>query len=236
MSQFDDRIVVVTGAAGFLGRAVVSAYHAEGAIVCALDHQPGRLQRLFPGINTGIHFFDAVDVTDDEAMLALAEKIEGEVGSPDILVNVLGGFFAGEKVYELTAENWNRMLALNVGSFLNLTKAFVPGLLQKGYGKVLSVASRAGLTGSAGMGAYAAAKSALIRLSESLAVELAEHNIQVNCVLPGTIDTAKNRAGMPNADFTKWVSTQVIAETILFLTSSKADGITGAAIPVFGRP
>jgi len=237
MMDFQGKVLVISGAAGNLGAAVVKKALEKGAVVCGLDHGSGRLKGLRAFVkNTGaLYEFDEVDVTDREVMVGLQAAVHEKAGRVDILVNTVGGFTAGEEVHELALETWERMLLLNVFSFLNLSHAFVPDLLAKGQGKAVSVGSRAALKGGAKTGAYAGAKGALLRLTESMAEELKSENIQVNCVLPGTIDTPQNREGMPNADFSNWVTPEQVADVILYLCSSAADGITGAAVPVYGQ-
>ena len=238
MGEFTDRVVVVSGAAGALGREVVRAFLQEGATVCALDRGEGRIAALDlnEGLPGRLEIFDRMDLSQPEIVSALREDVHQRVGQVDVLANTVGGFTYGEAVHELSVETWQRMLAVNVLPFLNLSKAFVPDLVEQGRGKVIAVGAKAALKGGAEMGAYAATKAALLRLTESMAAELAPNGVQVNCVLPGTIDTPANRAEMPKADFTKWVSPGAIAETILFLASPGSDRITGAVIPVYGQP
>jgi NAD(P)-dependent dehydrogenase (short-subunit alcohol dehydrogenase family) len=140
----------------------------------------------------------------------------------------------GEPVYAISQETWDRMMAINVGSFLNLSRSFMPDLLGKGEGRVIAVTAGASLKGGAKMGAYSAAKAGLLRLVESLAVEIAATDIRVNAVMPGTIDTPENRAEMPNADRSKWVPPEAVAEAVVFLASSGAAYVNGAALPVRG--
>lgn len=237
MFDFKDQVIVVTGAAGNLGRAVAKAFLEAGGTVCALDHRAGRLASLFPeddrqGI---LQIYEQVDVTDRAGMVALGQRIRGEVGTVDVLVNTVGGFTMGERVDEISAKTWRSMMDLNVTSLLNAAAAFVPDMMTAGHGKVVLVGSGASLKGGAKMGAYAAAKSAVLRLTESMAAELKASNIQANCVLPGTIDTPENRQAMPGADVSKWVTPKQVAQAILFLASPAADGITGTALPVTGR-
>ena len=234
MFDFKDKVIVVTGAAGNLGSAVVAAFLDAGGTVCGLDHREGRLAEMFPDNATNLHIYEGIDVTDQAAMLALGERIHVEVGPVDVLVNTVGGFTMGERVDQISAKTWQNMLDLNVHSLLNTSAAFVPGMLVAGRGKVVSIGSGASKKGSAKMGAYAAVKGAVLRLTESMAAELKANNVQANCVLPGTIDTPQNRQAMPGADFKKWVTPGQVAQAILFLSSSAADGITGAALPVFG--
>lgn len=236
MFDFKNKVVVVTGAAGNLGRAVVNGFLGYEGSVCALDHRHGRLEELFSSRqdNGELHLFNGVDVVEQEPMIALAEEVSQRIGPVDILINTVGGFAYGETVFEMSSTTWEKMIDLNVRSFLNASAAFLPGMNEKGAGKIISIGSKASLKGGAKTGAYAAAKGALLRLTESMAEELKQSNIQVNCILPSTIDGPENRKSMPSADFSKWVKPEKISQIILFLCSSMSDPITGAAIPVFG--
>lgn len=234
MFDFNEKVIVVTGAAGNLGHAVVVSFLDAGGTVCALDYRQGRLAELFPATNDKLLIYDGVDITDREAMTALGERVQAEVGPVDVLVNTVGGFTMGERVDQITEKTWRNMFEINVQSLLNASAAFVPSMCSAGRGKVVTVGSGASHKGSAKTGAYAAAKAAVLRLTESMAAELKANNIQANCVLPGTIDTPQNRQDMPGADYEKWVTPEQVAQAILFLSSSAADEITGAALPVFG--
>lgn len=237
MLDFRKVVIVVTGAAGNLGSAVVQGFLAQGGTVCALDHRRGRLEELFADSEGKgqLFIFEDVDVTDRKAMEKLSGRISSEVGTVSVLVNTVGGFTMGERVHEISSETWQRMMAINVHSFLNTSAVFVPGMLEQKYGKVISIASKAAWNGGAKTGIYAAAKGALLRLTESMAAELKSHNIRVNSVLPSTIDTPENREAMPNADFSKWVTPKEVTDVIVFLSSEHSSGVTGAAVPVFGK-
>jgi NAD(P)-dependent dehydrogenase (short-subunit alcohol dehydrogenase family) len=234
MFDFSDKVIVVTGAAGNLGRAVVTVFAEAGGTVCCLDHRQGRLSDIFSGDDEHLRFYEGVDITEREAMLEVAQRIQDDLGAVDVLVNTVGGFTMGERVDQISAETWKKMMDVNVISLLNASAAFVPGMLEAGSGKVVTVGSGASLKGGAKTGAYSAAKGAVLRLTESMAAELKASNIQVNCVLPGTIDSPENRQAMPNADFNKWVTPTQVAYAIAFLSSPKADAITGVALPVLG--
>lgn len=236
MSDFKDQVIVVTGAAGNLGNAVAKSFLTQNGTVCGLDYRSARMDdfKNFSTESGNFFPFDEVDVTDKADMLALVERIHDQVGTIDILVHTVGGFSMGESVHELSDQMWQRMMDLNVHSFLSTTSAIIPDMIEKNRGKVISIGSKSSLKGGAVSGAYAAAKAALLRLTESMSEELEKHNIQVNCVLPGTIDTPENRQAMPNLDFSKWVSPEQLAEVILFLSSPASDAITGAAVPVYG--
>ncbi len=234
MFDFSDKVIVVSGAAGNLGRAVVNAFIEAGGIVCALDHRQGRLAAVKNANQEKLLLFEGADITDREGMIRLAEKIKAEAGRVDVVVNTVGGFISGERVDELSPETWQKMMNVNVHSLLNIAAAFIPEMIASGRGKVITIGSRSAITGSAKTGAYAAAKASVLRLTESMAEELKSYNIQVNCVLPGTIDTPENRKAMPNTERSEWVTPDQVAGVIRFLASPAADGINGAAVPVCG--
>lgn len=236
MLKFSGKNIVVTGAAGNLGGAVVKAFLNAGGSVIALDHRTGRLAEMFQtGGQAGeIFVFEGVDLMDRQSVIGLAERVRDAAGLVDVIVHTVGGFAAGDPVHELLPETLQKMMDLNVSTFLNAAAGFVPHMLQKGGGKVVTIGARAGLAGPAKTGAYAAAKSSLLRLTESMAAELKPVGIQVNCVLPSTIDTPENRQEMPKADFSKWVKPEKLAAAVLFLASPEADAISGAALPVYG--
>ncbi len=237
MIEFTETKIVVTGAGGNLGKAVVEAFLRKGGTVFGLylrspsEVEINTLQKL-PGTLSPM---TGVDLTDRDAVISLAEKISSKGSEVGVVVNTVGGFTMGERVNELQSATWQKMYALNVLTVLNTAAAFVPGMIQQGRGKFVTIGAKGGLSGGAKMGAYAAAKSAVIRLTESMAAELKNHHIQANSILPSTIDTPENRQAMPESDFSKWVQPEAIAEVILFLSSAEADSISGAAIPVYGR-
>ena len=165
---------------------------------------------------------------------ALTSKIARLGGRFDVLANVAGGFAMGETVHETTDATWQAMFDINVHTMLNMVRACVPQMLSQRSGRIVNIGARAGMRGAARMGAYCAAKSTVIRLTESLAEELKEHGINVNCVLPSIIDTPRNRTDMPDADFSKWVAPVELARAIAFLASDQCNAIHGAALPVTG--
>jgi NAD(P)-dependent dehydrogenase (short-subunit alcohol dehydrogenase family) len=136
--------------------------------------------------------------------------------------------------YSMSLEDWDRMLTLNARTVFLISRAVVPPMLERGNGKIVHVASRAALHGSANSGPYSASKSAVVRLTESLAAEVKKKGINVNCVMPGTIDTPQNRESMPSASRDRWVQPEAIADVILFLASDAARAIHGVALPVYG--
>jgi NAD(P)-dependent dehydrogenase (short-subunit alcohol dehydrogenase family) len=127
------------------------------------------------------------------------------------------------------------MMNLNARSAFVLSRAVVPAMLAQGSGRIIHTAARAAFKGGSRAAAYGASKSAVVRLVESLAAELRHEGINANCVLPGTIDTPQNRRDMPDADHSRWVAPEALADVFLFLASDASRAISGAAIPVYGR-
>jgi NAD(P)-dependent dehydrogenase (short-subunit alcohol dehydrogenase family) len=226
-------VVMITGATGNLGRAVANAFARRNASLCLLvrelvDLEPLRREGAADVLACPADLMDAKTI---EAAVATAVKRFGRI---DVLCNIAGGFAMGEAVHEIDAKTWSHMMELNAGSVLRVSHAVVPQMLAQKSGRIVNVGAYAALSGKAQMGAYIASKSAVIRLTESMAAELRDSGINVNCVLPSIIDTPENRASMPKADPRKWVAPEALADVILFLASPAARAIHGAAIPVVG--
>lgn len=237
MFDFSDRVVMVTGAAGNLGRAVARAFQAAGAKLVLVDRAADRLQRLFPDLVDSPNYFLAtsVDMTDADAVEAMVDEAVKRFGRVDVLANTVGGFRAGTPVHETSFETWDFLLNLNARTVFTASRAIIPHMLRQGSGRIVNVAARAALKGGARMAAYSVSKSGVVRLTESMAAELKKDGINVNCVLPGTIDTPQNRKAMPKANHSRWVKPEAIADVILFLASDAAGAVQGAAIPVYGK-
>jgi len=225
-------IVVITGAAGALGRAVAADFREHGARLVLVDVDADTLRMVFS--RDGNNVLVATDLTDPVASVQALARVFMEHGAAAVLCNIAGGFDAGTPVHETAAEVWRRMQDLNVATLVNACKATVPGMIAARRGKIVNVAAAAAMSGKPGMGAYCAAKSAVARLTESMAAELRTSGINVNAVAPSIIDTPANRAAMPDADPTRWVSPKNLAAVIRFLASEDAAAIHGAVIPVVG--
>jgi NAD(P)-dependent dehydrogenase (short-subunit alcohol dehydrogenase family) len=229
--------VIVTGGTGELGQHVTRRFQSAGARVIVPFVSEQELQAFstrHPDVAKGVRFFRA-DVREPEKVRKFIQSIAEAEGTPDALVNLVGGYAFGPPVAEAEWVDFQRMIELNLVPTFNLCQAVLPLMLQKGSGKIVNVGARTGLEGSANHAAYSVAKAAVIRFTESLAAEVKHRNINVNCVLPSIIDTAPNRRDMPDADFSHWVAPADLAEVIVFLASEAARAIHGAAIPVYGR-
>jgi NAD(P)-dependent dehydrogenase (short-subunit alcohol dehydrogenase family) len=237
MSDLTDRVVMVAGAAGNLGQAVAQGFLAAGAKVVLLDRAEGQLEALYPELVDSVAhlLLGGVDAAEADSVEGAVQRAVDRFGRIDVLANTVGGYRAGQPVHETAVENWEFMLTLNARTAFVLSRAVVPVMLGQGGGRIVHVGARAGLAGAGKAAAYSASKAATIRLVESLAAELKQENITVNCVLPATIDTPQNREAMPKADRSRWVAPEAIADVILFLASDAARAVTGAAVPVYGK-
>ncbi len=231
--RIDGKVALITGAAGNLGRATAEAFAAAGARLVLLDLDAKVLASDYGG-DSADRIGVAANLGDGAAVASAVAQATARFGRVDILCNLAGGFRMGPPVHETPDELFHQMMELNAGSILRTARAVVPGMLAAGGGKIVNVAAMGGLAGHPMMAAYSASKSVVIRLTESMAAELRDKNINVNCVLPSTIDTPPNRASMPQADFRKWVAPAALADVILFLASDQARAINGAAVPVVG--
>jgi NAD(P)-dependent dehydrogenase (short-subunit alcohol dehydrogenase family) len=221
------RVIAVTGGHGVLGRAVVDAALADGLNVAVIDHARGL------SAPEGVLELGGVDLTDAAAARTAIEAVVANFGRLDALLNVAGGF-----VWQTTDDAdpaWARMFALNLTTALNASRAALPHLKASPEGRIVNVGANAALKSAAGMGAYAASKAGVHRLTESLAEELKDSSVTVNAVLPSILDTEQNRADMPDADPAKWVQPADLARVMLFLASPESRAVTGALIPVTGR-
>jgi NAD(P)-dependent dehydrogenase (short-subunit alcohol dehydrogenase family) len=234
--KFHEKVILVAGGTGGLGRAVSLTFLAEGAKVVVTYRKQEELEalKIAAGADGARLAGFGVDVTEEAAVAQLVDKILAQHGRLDVLVNTVGGYAGGTKLWELETKIFDQMLALNLRSGYALSRAAVRAMLKKGQGAIVNVASKAAIDHAAGAAAYAASKSAAVALLDSLAADLKGSGIRVNSILPSIIDTEANRKAMPAADFAKWPKPEEIARVILFLCSDDASVIHGAAIPVYG--
>ena len=237
MNDMTGKVIIITGAAGNLGRATAKAFSEAGAKLAVVDRERDLVKDVFAAeIPEGDRcYYAAANLMDEESVAATIQGIWDTFGRIDALINIAGGFTMGPPLHETPLETWQFMMDLNARTVFLTCRAAIPHLLAQQSGAIVNIGARAALSGKANMGPYVASKSAVIRLTETMAAELRHDGINVNCILPGTIDTPRNRKDMPDADFDKWVAPEAIADVILFLVSDAARAVNGASIPVYGR-
>ena len=236
--NFNEKIILVTGGTGGLGREVTMAFLEEGATVVVSYRVAEEFKALVAAaekIGATTPIGADVDVTDATAVDKFIADIVAKHGRLDILVNTVGGYAGGTNLWEVDPRTYDKMLQLNLKAGFVLARAVVPQMIKQNRGWIVNIASKAAFDQAAGGALYAASKAAALAMMDSLAAEVKQFNINVNSVLPSIIDTAANRAAMPKADFSKWPKPEEIARVILFLCSEDARVIHGAAIPVYGR-
>lgn len=228
-TSLKNKRIAVTGGFGALGRALGEVLSAAGARVALLDRAPAPAN-----LGGGVVPLGGVELGDAAAAKAAMAQVVERLGGLDGLVNVAGGF-KWETVVDGSVETWDRLYDINVRTALLTSQAALPHLLAAGGGRIVNVGALAAAQAGLGMGAYAASKAGVARLTEALAEELKDRGITVNAVLPSILDTPANRADMPQADFTRWVAPAALGQVIAFLLSDAAAPVTGALIPVKGR-
>jgi NAD(P)-dependent dehydrogenase (short-subunit alcohol dehydrogenase family) len=234
-ARFSNKSVLVAGGTGGLGHAVSLAFLEEGAEVAVTYREQKEFDLLknAAGANTSLQGH-RVDVTDEAAVRQLVERILAEQQRLDVVVNTVGGYAGGVKLWELEPKIFDQMLALNLRSGYLISRAVVPFMLKQRRGAIVNIASKAAVDHAAGAAAYAASKAAAVAMIDSLAADLKGTGVRANSILPSIIDTEVNRKAMPNADFARWPKPQDIARVVLFLCGDDAKLIHGAAIPVYG--
>lgn len=234
MYDFSNKVVLITGGTGALGITLTERFISFGATTIATYVRDEKIEAIKPENKINPELIKA-DITKEDQVVKLIATIVERFGHIDILVNSVGGYLGGKSVTELDDHEWDFMMNLNLKSAFLISKHVIPVMKSSGRGgKIVHISSRTGLKSEGFDSAYAASKSGLIRLVESISRETRESGINVNCILPSIIDTEANRKAMPKADFSRWVKTDDIANVVLFLCSQEAKVITGAAIPTYG--
>lgn len=229
MKALTGKRVVVTGGFGTLGRAVAEVLIRQGARVALID------KAAAPAVVAdGAVGFGGVDLGSSDAAQHALTRAAQALGGLEGLVNVAGGF-RWETVGAGSVQTWDSLYEMNLRTALLASQAALPHLRASGQGRIVNVGALASAQAGLGMGAYAASKAGVSRLTEALAEELKDQGVTVNAVLPSILDTPANRADMADADFSRWVQPAQLAEVIAFLLQDAAVAVTGALIPVRGR-
>jgi len=234
--QTGGKLALVAGGTGGLGRAVSLAFLEQGwtvAVTYRRREEWNSLQSAAGASKDRLQGY-GVDVTDETAVSGLIDSVAIKHGRIDALVNTVGGYAGGVRLWELDTKVFEQMLALNLRSGFMLSRAVVPVMLKQDSGSIVNVAAKAAFDHASGAAAYAASKAAAVAMMDSLAADLKGTGVRVNSILPSIIDTEANRKAMPKSDFAKWPKPEDIARVILFLCSDDAKVVHGAALPVYG--
>jgi NAD(P)-dependent dehydrogenase (short-subunit alcohol dehydrogenase family) len=232
-----DQVVLITGATGDFGPHVVRAFAQAGVYLAPTGRKLDGVEALVRdlGLSPDRTLPYAADVTDAASVAAWVEAVKQKWGRADVLVNIAGGYKPGKPVHEMEEAEWDFMLNLNARSAFLTCRAVIPMMLAQESGKIINIGAKAALAAGRKSTGYAVSKAAVLRLTEALSAEVREKNINVNAIIPSTIDTPGNRTAQPEADTSKWVKPEELAAVILFLASDAANAIHGAHIPVYGR-
>jgi NAD(P)-dependent dehydrogenase (short-subunit alcohol dehydrogenase family) len=239
MKLLENRVAIISGGTGALGRAVADYFVESGARVAipwvVEPEVPLLKKRLGDRFSDANVFLKRVDVGDESQIATFVNDVTSKFGKLDILVNLVGGFWGGKSIAETSQAEWQAMFDMNLKPTFLCCRAVVPALKKNGYGRIVSVSSRTGLLGAGDYAAYAVAKGAIATFTVSLAEEVLPDNVLVNAIAPSTIDTEANRAAMPKAKHENWVKPEDIARTVGFLCSEDNRVTSGAVVPVYGR-
>lgn len=236
--QFENKVVMITGAPGNVGSAVVERFAQEGAKLALVDLRAASCEKLAQDIKDQMGDYVALgaDVTDPESVKQLIADTEAQLGPIDILAHTVGGFAMGDPVHAGKMDVWNKMMALNATSVYVTCGSVAAHMLERGVsGKIVAILAKTALQGNAKQGPYAASKAAAQRVIQAMAAELKDQGINVNGIMPSLVDTPPNRQDMPNADTSKWVTPQNIADAVAFLASDAASAMHGASLELYNR-
>jgi NAD(P)-dependent dehydrogenase (short-subunit alcohol dehydrogenase family) len=228
MTGLEDKVVIITGASGGLGRSVTQAFLDTGATVVGVSRS------VDSSITHPRFVAEAADLGSWDATRTVVDSIAARFGRIDVLAHLTGGFAGGASVAETEEDVWDRMLTMNLRTAVHATRAVIPHMRKANSGRILAIGSLAALEPAPGIGAYSASKAALVSLVRTIAKENKDSGITANAVLPGTMDTPANRAAMPNADPAKWIQPERVAALLVWLALDAAASVTGAAIPIYG--
>jgi NAD(P)-dependent dehydrogenase (short-subunit alcohol dehydrogenase family) len=235
----DNRIAIVTGATGALGRVVARGLLDRGIKIVSTYRTPSAEQELEAFLGGPSHDLTSIeaDVTNEDSVKHLFEKVVSKFGRVDILLNIVGAYVGGEDIAHTKVDDWDYMMKVNLKSAFLCSKYALPIMIKQDYGKIVNISARPAVErrARAKSGAYAVSKAAVAVLTETIAEEVKKFNITVNAVMPSVIDTPDNRAGMPNADTSRWVKPEEICSVIMFLVSDDANITSGALVPVYGK-
>ncbi len=236
MTKFADKSVMITGATGGVGQVVAHRFAAEGANLILLGRSQDKLMALAEALPTTTSpILDTADVTDPGQVEALIQRLESGNGRVDVLIHTVGGYAAGKPVHETSIDTWERMINMNARAVFVTCGRVARHMVERQIaGNIVAILAKPAFKGAKNSAAYSASKAAALRIIESMAAELVDHQINVNGIVPSVIDTALNRKAMPNANFNRWVTPNQLVDAMMFLASDDAARIRGVALEIYG--
>ena len=229
----------VTGGTGALGRAVTGRFLNDGyrvAVTYRAEDEWEALKREHePAARTGSLLGLRSDVTQAESVREAIGSAAQQFGELRVLIHLAGGYRGGERVESVAESTVRGMIELNLISAFWAAKHAIPHVKRATDGRLIFVSSRGAIECYPGASAYAAAKLGLHALVQTLAKELKRDGVTANAILPSVIDTPANRAAMPDADFSAWVTPDAVAGLLAYLASREAGSTSGALVPIYGR-
>ena len=238
MGQFDNKVVMITGAGGGIAQGIVKKFAEEDAKLVLVTRDQELMQERIDSLGDSVNDYLIVsgDLGKVEDMDAVIKAAEDKFGQIDILAHSVGGWSGGTPVHETDIAVFEKQIYLNTRIVFITLGRVAKHMVDKGVkGSLVAILSKSGLSGTKNTAAYAASKAAAMRIVESMALELKDHDIRVNGVMPSIADTEANRNTMPSSDFSKWVTPEQIADAIAFLASDAASAISGQVIGVYNK-
>jgi len=225
-----NKVALITGANGGLGTSITRSFLEAGALVTGVSDKISVAefpQPRFVAISA--------DLTEPSAAADIVQSVLARHGRLDMLIHVLGAFAGGKTIAETDDATWEQMQDLNLSSAFYVLRAAIPHLRKSGNGRIVAIGSLAAGEPHAGIGAYVTFKAALVSLVRTVALENRDAGVTANIILPDTMDTPGNRKAMPDADPSKWVATQDVAELALWLADDRATHTTGTTFPITAK-
>ncbi len=235
--SLENNVILITGGTGGLGTTVTQTFLNTGATVVVSFRQSEKFEELKSNLDIDTQALQGIeaDLLEESSVEAMTDETKQKLGRIDALLNLAGGFLGDVDISDLSEKQWERMMNINLKSTFLCCKHVLPVMISQNSGKIINIGAKVGMQGVAGLAAYGASKAGLINFTQALAEEVKPYNITANVLLPSIIDTPANRKSMPNANFNDWVSTETLANMLLFLVSDQVNDINGAAIPIYGN-
>ena len=230
-----DKTILITGATGAVGRVVSRAMARTGAKLVLSGRRQEALEELGHGLEAERVLAMAADLTKVDEVDRLVSAVSEQWAGVDILLNLAGGWRGGERVVGVSDESWDAILDLNLRSAFFISRAVLPHMVSRGWGRIVNMGSRAAERSGSRQVGYNVSKAGVVALTASIAAEYRRRGVAANAILPAIIDTPSNRSDMPDADHSRWVTPDQIAELMLFLCSAAGGALNGASIPVYGK-